>query len=142
MRIKHVFLAGLDLVLAYLFVYALGPYSRSWGDVALHVLAGAFLVIFWHWISGRYFKKPISLTKNWAGAISTVFLGSLAWEGFEVFLRQIYPSLASALGFNSPENDSFSDVVFALIGGITFLVVTAHSRIRYTIINNKLKKSL
>ena len=140
MKLRHVFLAGIDLFLAYGLVYALGPYAHEWGDAALHVLAGAFLVIFWFWLRDRF---PLVLSGAegpvrfrgigfFGGAIIAVLLGSLIWEGFEVILRDFSPHYASVLGFNSPENDSFSDVLFALLGGVvTYFLFSRFGIIKY-----------
>ena len=117
MKLRHVFLAGIDLVLAYGLVYALGPYANEWGDAVLHILAGAFLMIFWFWFKDRFPAVAPKKVSLFLLAIVAVLLGALAWEGFEVILRDVSPVVASALGFNSPENDSISDVLFTLLGG-------------------------
>lgn len=133
MKFRHALLSGIDLVIVYGLVYALGPYSHGWGDALLHVLAGGFLVIVWLWFRERFLAGEFEGVNFFFLTLAAVLVGSLMWEGFEVVLRRVYPLLASALGFNSPENDSLSDVAFALLGG----AVTYAFLARFSIINKK-----
>lgn len=125
MKIKFSYVVTVAVILAAAYMGTLftGSYGgRIWVDAILHLLGGMFLGIFWLWVVGRRFPwSPKSLVVI---SIPVVALsGSLVWEALEGLLRIFLPHVASVLGFNSPIDDTISDLVFGVIGGLTVAAV-------------------
>lgn len=87
-------------------------YILDWYDIMMHFLGGAWVAIFFLWVSNTQYAKGLSRLNSFASLVAIVLVVGLLWEALEIYM--------AFTSFDEPRYwfDTPADLIMDLLGGM------------------------